>query len=155
MERRHLACIERSSRSIWRPRATCRQDGGVPFHLFVLSMHPMAAAAAAKLFKLKPSRRVLFVFRRYVVALFALGALQYNVISWHKSSLVSNKLQFVARQTKVCRTLFNYIRNRTGTDCAAAFADSKSQSFLHGDRGDQFDLHCDVVARHDHLDTRR
>ena len=54
------------------------------FHLlFVLFMQLMAAAATAKLFKLKPVRRVLFVFCRYVVALFALSALQNNIISWH------------------------------------------------------------------------
>ena len=46
-------------------------------------MQLMAAAATAKLFKLKPVRRVLFIFRRYVIALFALSALQNNVISWH------------------------------------------------------------------------
>ena len=49
-------------------------------------MQLMATAATAKLFKLKPVRRVLFVLCRYVVALFALGALQNNIISWHKSS---------------------------------------------------------------------
>ena len=49
----------------------------------------MAAAAAAKLFKLKPVRRVLFIFRRYVIALFALSALQNNVISWHFFSPLS------------------------------------------------------------------
>ena len=53
--------------------------------LLVLSMHPMAAAATTELFHLKPVRRVLFVLGRYVITLFALGALQNNVISWHKS----------------------------------------------------------------------
>jgi len=51
--------------------------------LFIFFMQLMATAATAKLFKLKPVWRVLFVLRRYVVALFALGALQNNVISWH------------------------------------------------------------------------
>ncbi len=46
----------------------------------------MTAAATAKLIKLKPVRRVLFVFRRYVVALFALSALQNYIISRHKLS---------------------------------------------------------------------
>ena len=45
----------------------------------------MAAAAATKLLKLQPVRRVLFVLRRYVIALFALRALQNNVISRHTS----------------------------------------------------------------------
>jgi len=46
-------------------------------------MQPVAAATAAKFIKLKPVRRVLFIFCRYVVALFALGALQNYVISRH------------------------------------------------------------------------
>ena len=54
--------------------------------LFVFFMQLMATAATAKLFKLKPVRRVLFILCRYVIALFALSALQNNVISWHKSS---------------------------------------------------------------------
>ena len=47
-----------------------------PVHyLLILSVQPVAAAATAKLVELKPVRRVLFVFGRHVVALFALGAL--------------------------------------------------------------------------------
>ncbi len=53
--------------------------------LLVLFMQPMAAAATAEFFELKPPRRVLFVLCRHVVTLFALGALQNNVISRHKS----------------------------------------------------------------------
>jgi hypothetical protein len=46
-------------------------------------MQPVATATTAKLIKLKPVWRVLFVLRRHVVALFALSALQNYVISWH------------------------------------------------------------------------
>jgi hypothetical protein len=46
----------------------------------------MATAATAKLFQLKPIRRVLLVLGRDVVTLFALSALQNDVISRHKSS---------------------------------------------------------------------
>ena len=46
-------------------------------------MYTVATAAIAELFKLKPSWRVLFVLGRRIVALFALSALQNNVISWH------------------------------------------------------------------------
>ena len=53
---------------------------------FIFSVQSVAAAATAKLIKLKPVRRVLFVLCRHVITLFALGALQNNVISWHKSS---------------------------------------------------------------------
>ncbi len=48
-------------------------------------MQSVAPATATELFELQSIRRVLFVLRRYVVALFALCALQNNVISWHKS----------------------------------------------------------------------
>jgi hypothetical protein len=54
------------------------------FHLlFVLFVQRMAATAAAELLKLQPVRRVLFVLGRYVIALFALRALQNYVISRH------------------------------------------------------------------------
>ena len=46
----------------------------------------MLAAATAELLELKPVRRVLFILGRHVIALFALGALQNNVISRHTSS---------------------------------------------------------------------
>jgi len=64
------------------------------FSLFVLFVHPVTAAAAAKLFKLKPSRRVLLVLRRHVVALFALGALQNYIISWHFFSSQHSAISF-------------------------------------------------------------
>ncbi len=54
--------------------------------LFVFFMQLMTTAATAEFFKLKPIRRVLFILRRRVVALFALSALQNNIISCHKSS---------------------------------------------------------------------
>src|SRR5271166_6942107 len=38
-----------------------------------------------------------------------------------------------------------------GADGATAFADRKAQPLIHRDRGDQFDLHRDVVPRHHHL----
>jgi hypothetical protein len=58
--------------------------------LFIFSVHSMATATLAKLFKLKPSGRVLFVFRRYVVAFLALRTLQNYIISRHKLYLLFN-----------------------------------------------------------------
>ena len=52
-------------------------------------MQTMASAATTKLFQLQPSGRVLFVFRRYVVAFFALGALQNYIISRHYFNLLN------------------------------------------------------------------
>jgi hypothetical protein len=46
-------------------------------------MQPVAAAAAAELFEFQAVRRVLLVLRRHVIALFALSALQNNIISRH------------------------------------------------------------------------
>jgi hypothetical protein len=51
--------------------------------LLIFPMQSVATATAAKLFEFQPSRRILFVFRRYIIALFTLGALQNYVISWH------------------------------------------------------------------------
>ena len=45
--------------------------------------------------------------------------------------------------------------NNAGTDGTAAFTDSEAQTFLDSDRGDQFDIHLDVIARHAHLGTFR
>src|SRR5574340_1627980 len=42
-----------------------------------------------------------------------------------------------------------------GTDGAAAFTDGKTQTFIHGDRGNQGNLDADVVARHDQLGAGR
>jgi hypothetical protein len=56
--------------------------------LFILFVQLMLAAAAAELIELKPIRRVLFVLGRHVIPLFAFGALQNDVISRHKTSLV-------------------------------------------------------------------
>jgi hypothetical protein len=58
-------------------------------HLFVFFMQCVATAAATILFELQPVRRVLFVLCRHVIALFALRALQNNVISGHITSVVS------------------------------------------------------------------
>jgi hypothetical protein len=57
--------------------------------LFVFFMQLMATTATAKLFQLQSSRRIFFIFRRYVIALFALSALQNYVISRHYFSLTS------------------------------------------------------------------
>ena len=68
----------------------------VHYQLFIFLMQSMAAAATAKLFKLKPVRRVLFILRRHVVTLFALGALQNYVISRHIYSVVGGRWPVVS-----------------------------------------------------------
>ena len=73
-----VANLESCTRKISRTRLQTHDS-----RLFILSVYAVATAAIAELFKLKPSRRVLFVLGRRVVALFALSALQNNVISWH------------------------------------------------------------------------
>jgi hypothetical protein len=44
-------------------------------------MQPVTAAAAAELVELEPSGRVLLVLRRHVIPLFALSALQNDIVS--------------------------------------------------------------------------
>ena len=51
--------------------------------LFIFPMQSVAAATTAKLFEFQPVRRILLVFGRYIIAFFALGALQNYVISRH------------------------------------------------------------------------
>ena len=52
-------------------------------NLLVLSVQLVFAATAAELIELKPVRRVLFVLRRHVIALFALSALQNDIVPRH------------------------------------------------------------------------
>src|ERR1035437_3489128 len=125
-------------------------------------MQRVAAAAPAELFELQPVRRVLFVLGRYVIAFFALSALQNNVISRHNTPLPVVGGRWSAL---VCSDhcplstahsfLFHDLRHCTGTDRSAAFADSEPESLFHRDRCDQLDLHLDVVARHHHLNSLR
>ncbi len=56
-------------------------------------MQTMATATTAKLFQLQPSGRVLFVFRRNVIAFLALGALQNYIISRHYFNLLKFLIQ--------------------------------------------------------------
>src|SRR3984893_1702205 len=51
--------------------------------------------------------------------------------------------------------LFDDFGDDAGADGAAALADRKAQPLIHRDRGDQLDLHRDVVARHHHLRALR
>src|SRR5438270_13531452 len=47
--------------------------------------------------------------------------------------------------------LLDDLRGHAGTDRATTFADGEAHPLLDGDRGDELDLHVDVVARHHHL----
>jgi hypothetical protein len=49
----------------------------------------MRPAFVAKLLEFKTVGRLLLILRRDVIAILALGALQCDVISWHKSSFQS------------------------------------------------------------------
>src|SRR5476649_1833798 len=56
---------------------------------------------------------------------------------------------------KGCRILRYYLSNHTCADGFAAFADGKTQTLLHRDRGDQLHHDLDVVPRHHHLGALR
>ena len=45
--------------------------------------------------------------------------------------------------------------NNAGTYGAATLTDSETQAFLDSDRGDQLNVHLNVVARHAHLSAFR
>ncbi len=51
--------------------------------------------------------------------------------------------------------LFADRNDHSGANCAATFADRKTEFFFHCDWLDQFDVDCYVVAWHDHLSTFR
>ena len=104
-------------------------------------MQPVATATATELIKLEPVRLSLFVLCRHVIALFALSALQNNIVSSSFSHLIP--------------LLLHDLCDGAGTDCATALSDCKAEAFFHSDGSDQLDLHLDVVARHDHLDSGR
>src|SRR5438270_6963070 len=48
-------------------------------------------------------------------------------------------------------TLLDHLRGHAGPDRAATFANGEAHPLLDRDRGDELDLHVDVVARHHHL----
>src|ERR1700730_518234 len=52
-------------------------------------------------------------------------------------------------------TLLDYLCRDARADGAAALGDGEAHLFFDGDRGDQLDLHGDVVAGHHHLGTLR
>ncbi|EKC69026.1 protein containing DUF939, bacterial, partial [human gut metagenome] len=49
------------------------------------------------------------------------------------------------------RKLLLDLGNNAGTNSVAAFADSETHAFFHGNRGDQLNVHINVVAGHAHL----
>ena len=60
-------------------------------------MQRVAAAATTIFLELKPSRRGFLILCRHVIALFALRALQNNVISRHNSLVVSGQWPVVSK----------------------------------------------------------
>src|SRR5260370_21813127 len=48
-------------------------------------------------------------------------------------------------------TLVDHLDGNAGSDRAATLADGEAHPLLDRDRGDELDLHVDVVARHHHL----
>src|SRR2546423_5087286 len=48
-------------------------------------------------------------------------------------------------------TLLDHLDGHAGSDRAATFTDGEAHPLLDRDRGDELDLHVDVVARHYHL----
>jgi hypothetical protein len=57
----------------------------ITYHLLGLFVSRMATAAAAEFPEFEAFRRRLLILRRHVVAIFALGTLQRDVVAWHNS----------------------------------------------------------------------
>ena len=55
----------------------------------------------------------------------------------------------------VCFRLLDDFRNGAGTNGTAAFTDRELRAVLKSDRGEQLNIHDDVVARHAHLSAFR
>src|SRR5437868_7501323 len=101
-------------------------------------------ASPAELLELQTIWSRFLVLRRYVIAALAIAALQYNVIAWHYSTSPISNLKSEIRKQK----LLDYIRDGACAHRATAFANREAQTFLHRNRGDQFNLHLHIVARH-------
>src|SRR5688572_11367260 len=54
-----------------------------------------------------------------------------------------------------CSPLSCYLSDDAGAYGAATLTDSEAHAFLKRHRLDEFDVHADVIARHNHLDTFR
>lgn len=70
-------------------------------------------------------------------------------------------LKKIRRQT-ACGLNFVYTKelsidcgNNAGTNGTATFTDSETKTFFDSDRGDQFNVDGDVVARHSHFSAFR
>ena len=98
-------------------------------------MNSMAAFSRTVLAKLESTGIVLLVLARGVRPHLALGAGELN--------------------DRTCVDLGHLLLSDRGdgpgADSAATLADGKALTDFEGDRGDEFDGHVDVVARHDHL----
>ena len=98
-------------------------------------MNRMMPAPGAELLGLQTLGLFLLIFRRRIVALFAVGALQRDDVS----------------HTCFATSLRDDVGNGAGADGAAAFANRESQPLLQRHRRDQLDRQRHVVARHHHL----
>src|SRR3954468_12531785 len=65
------------------------------------------------------------------------------------------RLQCAMRAKRPRAELLDDVGDHARADGAAALADREAQAGVHGDGLDQFDLHLDVVAGHDHLGALR
>src|SRR6516162_10384274 len=67
--------------------------------------------------------------------------------------LVVSDCQLCVAPIHRARVLLDDLADHARADRTTALADGETQTLVHGDRLDQFDLHLNVVAGHDHLDA--
>ena len=70
-----------------------------------------------------------------------------------KDFLTSSKEDAEASSFKGCGLVLVDGDDNAGANGTAALADSEAEILLDGDRGDQLDLHVDVITRHAHLNA--
>src|SRR6185312_645949 len=101
-------------------------------------MRMVLTAEGTEFLHLQPFRGRLLVLHASVVFTLALGALKCDVFARHD-----------------CSPLFDDFRNRARAHGSSAFADSETQTFIHGDGRNQLNFELDVIARHHHFHAGR
>ena len=99
-------------------------------------MHGVLTTPPAVLLHLETVGRVGLVLGCDVVATLAFGAgerQRRSLVAWHRLALLDD------------------LYDSAGADGAATFSDGETESFVHGDRCDQFHGHFRIVPGHDHL----
>jgi len=118
--------------------------------LLYLLVKLMGTATRTVLAQLKALRVILLVLGGSIIPLLAFRAGEVNDDSGFP--LFGHYINtFSLLAPILCFLLLKDFGKHAGGYSAAAFADSKAQTFLKGHRIDKSDLHLNIVTRHHHL----